>query len=316
MNRYQLVEQVRDILAKAGFYLSERHNERGISFDIIARKDDFLLVISVLVNADSSRIESAKEMKILSDAIDGSPMFISLKGGRKKLEKGVIYSRRGIPLLTPDTLSDLFLEGVPPYVFSAPGGFYVSIDSELLREARKERRISLGRLADIAGVSRKAIQKYEDGMGVDLDVALKIEEYFGEDLILPLNPLEYDGELEDQDECIGEFSGFQKIIFDSLLSMGYDITPTARCPFEAVTSDENTVLLSGVGAKGDSRLKKKAHIVSNISSITEKDGVIFLREKYSTVNIEGTPIINKEELLYLDSKDGIIELLKERSKEN
>lgn len=315
MNRLQLIEEVRDVLAKSGFYLSERHYERNISFDLIARKDDWLLIIATALNANSSRMRNAKEIKILSDVLNGSPLFVALKGGDKKLERGVIYSRQGVPLLSLETLIDFFVEGVPPCVFSAPGGFYVKIDSDIIKNARKEGKVSLSKLADIAGVSRKAIQKYENGMGADLDVALKLQEFLGEDLILPLSPLEYSDEDEYALETSDDFSGFNKSIFESLSSMGYRIVPTWKCPFEALTEDEDTVMLTGVSSEENEQLKRKAKAVSNISDVTEKDSVIFLKKKHTRVNLEGIPIIDKEEFLCLDSKKDILELIKERKED-
>lgn len=312
MNRLQLIEEIRDILAKAGFYLSERHYEPGISFDVIARKDDSLLIIRALINADSSRTKNATELKILGNTLNGSSLLVAVKGGRRELKKGVIYSRRGIPLVSVETLRDMLIEGVPPYVFSAPGGFYANLDSELLKKAREDRRISLSKLAKIAGVSRKAIQKYEQGMGADLDIALRLEEFLGEELILPLNPLEYDEDMEESMGTLEQFTGYSKSIFESLLSMGYNIVPTCRCPFEAVTSDENTILLSGVGSEQNKGLKKKAKIVSDLSHITEKESVIFLKKRYTRVNLEGIPLIDMSELTCIDSKEEIKELLKER----
>lgn len=308
-----MIERVRETLAKAGFYLSERHNERGISFDIIARKDEHLLIISIMLNADSSRTHDARELKILADALNGTPFFISLIGGRKSLERGVIYSRRGIPLISMETLEDLFLEGVPPYVFSAPGGFYVSIDSELLRESRTKSQISLRKMAEIAGVSRKAIQKYEDGMGVNLEVAMKMEEYLGEELIMPLNLLEYDPGMEcDPSEGLEGLNEIERFIFDSLQGMGYRVVPTSHSPFEAVTSKEEVVLLSGIGNEDGELLQKKARIVSNLTQITEKESVIFLQKRYTRLNLEGIPLIEKDELREMGSSRDVLEMLRER----
>ncbi len=58
---------------------------------------------------------------------------------------------------------DLFLEGVPPLIYAAPGGLYVNIDADLLADVREERDWSLGRLATELGVSRRTVSKYEDG---------------------------------------------------------------------------------------------------------------------------------------------------------
>lgn len=312
MDRMQLIDDVRAILAKAGFYLSEKHNERGISFDVIARKDNVLLIVGIFTNADYTRQDNARELQILADALDGSAIFVALRGGKRPLEQGVIYSRRGIPLVSPDTLSDLFLEGIPPYVFSAPGGFYVSIDSELLHQVRIDKKISLGALAEIAGVSRKAIQKYEEGMGVDLDVALRIEEFFGTDMIMPLNPLEYSVEcLEDLGD-VEEMDDFQRYIHDTLSSFGFDLVCIQRCPFEAITSDDDFIILSGMHSHADPSLRSKAKIVNNLSNVTEKESVIFIEDRYNKSCLEGTPIIARKELVYMETKREIFRLIRER----
>ncbi len=312
MNRLQLIEDVREVLSKSGFYLSKREYQESMPFDIIARKDDLLFVINVLVNADSSRVKDAQQLRILKEAIDASPLFIAYVGGQRKLRQGVVYSRKGIPLISPETFKDMIIEGVPPYVFSAPGGLYVKMDSDLLSKARKEEKIPLSKLADIAGVSRKSIQKYEEGMGADLDVALKLQEFLGEDLIMPINPFERETCEEDFDLTLDQYSGFKRVIFESLLSMGYRILPTCECPFEAVTEDEERVFLSGVGAQEDKNLKKKAKIVSNLSDVTEKDPVIFLHKKSRRINIEGIPLIEEKELINIKDKSEVSELVTER----
>ncbi len=312
MNRLQLIEEVREVLSKSGFYISKREYQDTMPFDIIARKDDMLFVLSVSVNADSSRVRDAESLKILNEAIDASPLYIALEGGQRKLRQGVVYSRKGIPLMSPETFKDMILEGVPPYVFSAPGGLYVKMDSELLEKARKEEKIPLSKLADIAGVSRKSIQKYEKGMGADLDVALKLQEFLGKDLIMPINPFEKEGYENEYDISLDRYSGFERVIFESLLSIGYKILPTCECPFEAVTADEERVFLSGVGTKEDKKLIKKAKIVSNLSDVTEKDPVIFLHQKSTRMSIEGIPLIEKKELTKIDDKAEVSELVTER----
>lgn len=311
--RAKLVNEVREILSKSGFYLSKKEYQKIMPFDMIARKDDWLLIICVSMNADSSRMKNAEEMKILNDALDTSPLYIAIKGGQRKLKRGVVYSRKGIPLMSPETFHDMMLEGVPPYVFSAPGGFYVKMDSDLLQTARKKRQLSLSKLAEIAGVSRKAIQKYEEGMGADLDVALKLQEFLGEDLILPINPFQQEEYKEEYEISIKRYSDFERVIFESLISIGYNVKPTSNCPFEALTEDENEVLLSGIGEVDDDKMKKKAKIVSNLSDIIEKESVIFLHTTSKKMNIEGIPVIKKNELSKVDDKKQVSELITERS---
>lgn len=312
MTRANLVDEVREVLSKSGFYLSKKEYQNMMPFDLIARKDDWLLVICVSVNADSSRMKNSNQMKILNDALEASPLYIAVKGGKRKLKHGVVYSRNGIPLMSPETFKDMMLEGVPPYVFSAPGGLYVKMNSDVLKKARKENKISLSKLADIAGVTRKAIQKYEEGMGADLDVALRLQDFLGEDLILPINPFDQEEYEEEYDLSLDQYSGIEKVIFESLISIGFDIMPTSKCPFEALTEDENKVLLSGVGTEEDKMVKKKAKIVSNLSDIIEKESVIFLHKTSKKMCIEGIPVIRKNELSDMEGKEEIAELMAER----
>ena len=87
----------------------------------------------------------------------------------------MVYSRFGIPLMSINTLHDLFIEEVPPLIYSAPGGFYVRLDKEVLARLRQGGR-SLGELAEIAGVSRRTIQMYEEGI-VDVNNPSSILHY-------------------------------------------------------------------------------------------------------------------------------------------
>src|SRR5207244_9802827 len=79
-------------------------------------------------------------------------------------------------------------EGVPPFLFSAPGGLYAHLDTEALRRLREEREVSLGTLADIAGVTRRTIQMYLEGMSATMDGAMRLEEFLQESLVLPVDP--------------------------------------------------------------------------------------------------------------------------------
>src|SRR3989304_1669875 len=102
---------------------------------------------------------------------EAPPLVVGERSGTGPLEDGVIYSRFGVPILARQTFVEFLEDGVPPFVFSAPGGLYVRLDTEALRRAREERQISLGTLADVAGVSRRTIQMYPEGVAAAGDIA-------------------------------------------------------------------------------------------------------------------------------------------------
>ncbi len=313
MNREKLIDEIRGILGRTGFYLSDKINTRGLSFDVIARRDQNLLMIKVLLNVDAFTEANAKELKLIAKALNGSPILIGQRSGGGRLEEGVIYSRFGIPILSKETFNDFFAEGVPPFVFSAPGGLYVRLDGDLLRRLRTEKNVSLGTLAEVAGVSRRTVQMYLDGMSATIDIALRLEEFFGEPLVVPVDPFSYTSNVEKALSSWGDFEAFEKHVFQKLKALGYDVLPTMRCPFEAVTSDFKTLFLTGVRTR-DENIEEKVSIVSNISRVTEKDSVVFVERRGIRVSIKGTPLIAKEELKKIKEREEIEDIIEERKR--
>jgi len=311
VNRERLLDEIRIILARTGFYLSEKTRLRGLAFDLVARRDDVLLLIKVLQNVDAFGKTSGHELKMIATTLKGSPLLIGDRSGSGPLEDGVIYSRFGVPILSRRTFIDFFTEGVPPFIFSAPGGLYVKLDGEGLRRAREERRISLGALAEIAGVSRRAIQMYLEGMSATVEIALRLEEFLGEPLVVPMDPFMYSHEVERTLTGFEEFEGFERSVFTTLERLGYDVLPTVRCPFEAFTQDRELVLLTAVTSVGEPA-QAKASVVSNLARIVERDGVLFVERRTTRTSLEGTPIIGKDELKRIRDRAEILDLIEER----
>ena len=313
VRREELLTRLRETLAKTGFFISDPHNIRSISFDIIARRDKELLIIKALSNIDSLSSDDAEVLRILATTLGGSPMVIGLHSSSAKLDHGILYSRFGIPIISEATFHEHILEGVPPFVYAAPGGLYVRLDGELLRKIREDRNISLGMLAEIAGVSRKAIQMYESGMGAMVEIAAKLEEFLNEPIVVPLDPFSYTLEVAKTLRTFDEFKGLNRDVFEMLKEIGYSVTPTIRCPFDALASEQDVLLLTGV--EDDVKMMaRKARVVGNISRVTEKKSVIFVQHETSTESIEGTPLITKDELRRADDADDVLELILKRER--
>jgi putative transcriptional regulator len=311
--REELISRIRETLGKSGFFVSDPHNIRSISFDIIARRDKELLIIKALSNIDSLSSDDAEELRILASALTGSPMVIGLHSSSGKLDGGILYSRFGIPIISEETFHEHMLEGVPPFVYAAPGGLYVRLDGESLKRIRQEKNISLGMLAEIAGVSRKAIQMYESGMGAMIEIAAKIEEYLNEPIVMPLNPFSYTKEMARTLRTFDDFEGLNRDVFEMLKEIGYSVVPTIRCPFDALASEEDVLLLTGI-EDNPTMTARKARVVGNISRVTEKKSVIFVRQETSIEAIDGTPLITKDELRRADDVDDVLELILQREK--
>ena len=312
MGREELINSTRAILTRAGYSVSSPLNMRSVCFDIVGRKENSLLIIKVLSNIDAFSRENADEMKILAEALGASPIVIGERSSAGALETGIVYSRFNISIISNETLVDHLLDDVPPFIFAAPGGLYVKLDSDLLKHLRETRGLSLGTLAETAGVSRRTIQMYETGMSAMIDAAIRLEEFLNVPIIEPMNPFDYKIENKRKEY---ELSGDKRTdvqIFNVLLDLGCTVTPTARSPFEALTRSEKMLILTGLGNEDD-RLMHKASIVSNISKISGQRSVIIVERKGSLDNIQNTAIVTKDEIKKMDDQSELKDLVIERS---
>ena len=311
MSREELINTTRAVLAKAGFDISSALNLRSICFDLVGRKDDILLIIKVLSNIDAFSRENAEEMKVLAEALRATPLLIGETSSSGPLEPGIIYSRFKIPIISNETLADHLIEEVPPMIFAAPGGLYVRVDSDVLKDVRENKGVSLGTLAETAGVSRRTIQMYESGMGAMIDAALRLEEFLNTPIIEPLDPFEYKGEKTEKHEISGN-DRTESLSLNRLLDIGFAITPVTKSPFEAITRSRSTIILTGLGLE-EERLVQKAMIASEISKIAGKHSLIIVERARTAENIDFTAVVTTEELKKIDDQDELTDLVLTRS---
>jgi putative transcriptional regulator len=305
MDKELLAERVEEVLSQAGFTISARCYLRPRSFDLVARRGDLLLLIKVLSNIDGFNERTAVEVRRLASYLSGSPLLIGEKTRDLFLEQGAVYFRYGIPTLSLSTLADLFLHEEMPLVYAAHGGLYVRIDGFRMREMRLERGISLGALASELGVSRRTISKYEtEDMDTSVDVALRLEEIFEKELILPIDPFNSRPFEEAPEEV-------KDSVLQLLLKIGLDVFPTAQAPFNAITRDEDMVVLTGV-SKYSQGMLKKARLMSSLSAVVKTHSAVIVEGECKVERIEGTALIEKRELESLDAPSEFEDLVLEK----
>ena len=289
MDKELLAESVSGLLKQAGFTISARCYLRPRSFDLAARKEDLFILIKILSNIDGLNERTAVEVRRLAKHLLGRTILVGEKSRDQYLERGAVYFRYGIPTVSVPTLYDCLLEGVLPLVYAAHGGLYVRIDGSLLRELRLDRGISLGSLASRLGVSRRTISKYEmESMDTSINVAVKLEEIFEEELILPVD-LFKSGNLEEKPEQITDN------ILQLLSQMGFEVFPTSQAPFNAVSRDEDLVVLTGI-SKFSQNMLKKAQLMSSLSTVARTHSAVIVEGESRVECIGDTAIIEKREL--------------------
>ncbi|MFB6123037.1 MAG: transcriptional regulator [Haloferacaceae archaeon] len=319
MSRSALVGNVTAMLEDAGFVVSDRCAIRPKSFDLAARRGEDLLLVKILANIDALDGATGAEMRRLGSYLDATPMVIGLRTRDEDLDPGVVYFRHGVPVINPDTALDLFVEGVPPLIYAAPGGLYVNIDGDLLADERQDQGMSLGQLATELGVSRRTVSKYEDGMNASIDVAIQLEELFDQPFSNPVDVLDGADEVREAEPTpdAPDFDPDDDHVLAVLARVGFTVHPTSRAPFKAVSEDSDQHsgnILTGHSAFTRSA-EKRARIMSSLGEVTRTRSVYFTEERAKRDSVDGTALVSAEELADLDDPDEIRDLLRDRAHE-
>jgi putative transcriptional regulator len=316
MSRSALVGNVIAMLEDAGFAVSDRCATRPKSFDVAARREQDLLLLKVLANVDAFDGVTGIEMRRLGAYLNATPLVFGLRSRSEELSPGVVYMRHGVPAISPDTAYELFVEGVPPMVYGAPGGVYVDVDGEVLADEREKQGWSLGELASELGVSRRTVSKYEDGMSASVEVAARLEDLFDAPLADPVAVLDA-GEEVGGEEVPDEPSGHpdDEGLIVRLTRVGFDVYPTVRAPFKAVSedTDEDESLLTGFSTFTETA-EKRARIMSSVGEITHTRSV-YVVEKARRDAVDGTALIERREIDSIGDPADLRDLIRERAEE-
>jgi len=314
MSRSVLIENVTAMLADAGFTVSDRCATRPKSFDVAARREADVILVKILGNIDAFDAPTGAEMRRLGTYLDATPMVIGLRTRDEELKPGVVYFRHGVPVLSPDTAMEFFVEGVPPLIYAAPGGLYVNIDGDVLADRRQDEDLSLGQLASQLGVSRRTVSKYEDGMNASIEVAMELEDLFGGDLTSPVSVMDGAEEVRDADPTPDdpEADPEDVPVLSVLARVGFEVHPTDRAPFKAVSENASRAdrMLTGHSSFTEAAVKR-ARIMSSLGEIT-RTRAVYVVDEAGRDAVDDTAIVEREELEDVEDSEDLRDLLADR----
>ncbi len=310
-----MLSEVAKTLERSGFETFSVNKVKSTCFNLLAVRDLNILFIKVLMNIDSISKEHARDIRRISNFFNGIPLIIGKKNRRGELGPGVVYEKTEVKSMSLETFKNLF-EGEKPIAYSDKGGLYVSIDGEELEKARKEKNMTLGGLANLVGVSRSTIYKYEkNDQDATLNKAVKLKEILGSPSILkPINPLDRREDQEVKEEPEKNSKGENKLqidVFSKLDNLGLLVTQIHKAPFEALSKKDSFTFLTGVNKIESPVVDKKAKIVSHITNATESEAM-FVVEKKKKERVEHVPFFNKEDLDEIKDIDELKEEIEEK----
>ena len=238
-----VIAKIVELLYEKGLEMSRPYINERSSINIVARSGDKLLLIKALNHASELRSSCAAEIKKASYALRGSPLVVSERDGSHEIDKESVYEKQGLYIVHPEALRDYF-EGRRQYVYHKGGRFYVKINGKKLREIRESIGLSLGGLASLLGVTRKAVYEYEkEEMDATIDVASKLYEilnrYVGEEALQAFKPIDIlDKTLSIEDKgsrrSEGSKSRLQEEVALKLSRLGFSIFQFREAPFNII----------------------------------------------------------------------------------
>jgi putative transcriptional regulator len=317
-SRERWIDEVRATLERAGFFVSDTHGIRPSSFDLAARRDATLLLVKVLKNIDALDAEEASRLLELGHLFPAIALVIGQASGAAELEAGVVYTRYGVPIISQETLQEYLDKALPPFLYASPGGTFARVDGARLRTLRVQRGLSLGALAGIAGVSRRAVQLYEEGAGGEVEVIERIETYLGEPIVRPIELFErrtrtrVASEPKEGEDRKGK--GARKPartgdpLRDGMIAqldgMGLEVVVTVRAPFDALARTPE-ILLASTGSLRAAL--HRAEILHSLARVAEGHAMFIVREAVHRSSIAGLPILSVGELKRHRDRDDFLD---------
>ena len=339
INREQILKEIKNLLKSYDFKTSEIYDRS--CFDLLARRNDILIILKILVNIDSLTSSQAEELSKIAGTFLASPIIIGLKSKHTLLEEDVVYERHEIPVITPQTLCNIVVNDIHPEILAKRGGYYVKIDGPLLKQLRESMNLSLKELADLSHVSRETIYRYEQGNSQTYpETAMMIEEVLQRPITVSINVLETDKK-----------NSLDRIIHEpiELINLGYDVKSSKKTPFDAISesteknndlqklqekledkldeiekiraeinkkTNSNNILITNMErGRNEKTLTNIANKTEDISSVTGYDALFVLNKEHKKESINKIPAIYTWELKDMSNIDDLLKLIRERKRE-
>jgi len=271
-------------LKEAGFQTSQLCCSRPSCFDFAASKGEEIILVKLHSDVDAfSRLDS-HELRVIAGRMSVVPLVISNKTHDKPLEDDTVYSRYSVYVVTTKTLKNIAFQTGFPLVNAGPGGYFVEIDGALIEKRRKELGLSIGKLAEMVGVSRRTLYGYERCMAkASVSSAYNLEKVLGAALAKPVNVLK---NTRKQHVCLLSRAkrAFSSSLFLQRVFRKFafcDISTIQKAPFDFVINvpENKCVILGAVLADGEVILDERTEEILSVSRVVNAHPVLITEKK-------------------------------------
>lgn len=313
MNQAEILKRAEGVLIEAGFRVSARCVSRPSCFDFVARKGGSVAFFRVSANLGSACRREADELRTIAGFFGGAALFVCDKAKDKPLEDDTVYSRYGVFAISPGTLEDVVVRGFLPLVLAGPGGYYVRLDGDAIRRRRLKLGLSMGKLAESLGLSRRTLYGYERGMArASVSAAYKLEWFLGVPIVEPVDvfaPVRRTRRFLAVARRVFVRNRLLQGVLRWLRRCRFDVFPARRAPFDFVAECSQTKLslVGGVACSSDRNLDARTKEILSVSEIVGARSVFITDGRQIPDN--DIPLVYHEELEKMkDPKDLIAKL--------
>lgn len=313
MNQAEVLRLAEGALREAGFKVSARCVSRPSCFDLVARKSGSVAFFRVPANLSGACRREADELRTIAGFFGGAALFVCDKAKEKPLEDDTVYSRYGIFAISPGTLKDVVARGFLPLVLAGPGGYYVRLDGDAIRRRRLKLGLSMGKLAESLGLSRRTLYGYERGMArASVSAAYKLEWFLGVPFVEPidvLTPARHTRSFLAVARRVFVRNRLLQGVLRRLRHCRFNVFPARKAPFDFVAecSETKLCLVGGVACSSDRNLDARTKEIMNVSEIVGARSVFITDGRQIPDN--DIPLVYHEELAKMkDPKDLIAKL--------
>jgi putative transcriptional regulator len=311
--RVETLDATESILEEAGFQISERCTVRPSCFDLAVRRKEQLTLIKVPTNIGSIHAKCASALQIVSNYFQAAPLFIGEKSREKPLEDDTVYSRYNIYAINLKTLKDITCREIYPLVEAGPGGYYVKLDGTTIREKRQKVGLSVGKLAEMVGISRRTLYGYENDMAkASVSSTYKLEWILGIPLVQPIDVFQTEPQSKSFFAAAKRMivrNRFLKAIMRKFAYFNLNAAPTERTPFDFIAHfpEEHVNIIGGVMDRKEQNVDRRAEEIISVSKIVEAQPV-FITEGQKLQN-DDIPLICYDELMKMNCSKDFVNLL-------
>jgi predicted transcriptional regulator len=260
---------------EAGFQVSRMCCSRPSCFDFAARKENKAVLIKISSEVDTFSPEDSRELRVIAGCVSAASLVVSQRTRDKPLEDDTVYSRYAVFVVTEKTIRNLMLRTAYPLIYAGPGGYSVEIDGELVEKRRKELNLSIGKLAEMIGVSRRTLYGYERGMAkASVASAYNLAKTLGVPVANPINVL---GKTRKQRLCLlmkaRKATGGQALLQKVFRKFAfYDIFAVRKAPFDFVINvpTENYVIVGIVAVNGEAHLDMRIEEILSVCRVIRR----------------------------------------------